>query len=780
MLSAKLEKICLPVIRWGSYLILLLPVVVYSQVLFPYVFSKVIIFRIIVECLLAIWLLLIIYNKSYRPNWRHPLILTATIFLGALFITSIFGVDFYRSFWSNQERMTGIFTLLHLWLWFIILTSVFKKWSDWAKLIGASLACSVLVGLYGFGQNMGLKFLLPLPYLGGRMISTLGNPIFLGTYAMLNIFLGAFLFLKSKQKLIKVLTVMAMVFNVIVMLLAGSRGAVLSFSAAILIFIIFFVLKKLSPKTKTWGTIILILLLLAILSAYVYLQTPAGKPIQNKLPYLSQFLDFKALTSGLDQRTIPWQIAWQGFKERPVLGWGWENYNVVFNKYYQPKFLEWGLAGTWFDRSHNQIMDFLATSGIVGTLAYLLFYGTIFYLLLRKKRDANIRMHTNDANKDNSCYSWSNSYGLVILALMFAAYFLQNLTSFDAPAPLIVFYLGLGLVYFITSTNYKSDTNIQITNEDEKLKIANCKLKINQRFPLPLLIFILGVLLVIVVYRLNLKPFIQSKAASVAFKISPQNFDQGLLWYQGALAIPTFVSPGIRSKLFQTILTKKISDPNFLTGWALAAAEMTKSCQEHPQDARYWLCLGQLYDLNGRDDQNNLTKGQMALEKALALSPQRQQIYFELAQNKILQGSRDGAIQYAQTAVALDQKVGVSYYQRGAIYFKSGKYQEAIDDFNTANNLGYGPYPYDLDDLASPYLYISSAQVQLKKYDEAIATVNNAIYSWPNNVQLIVQRIMIYEAAGNRDKIKTLVDQIRISNPGLADQLQARLDEQKK
>jgi len=779
-MTQKLEKICLFIIKWGSCLILFLPIVVYQQTFYPYIFGKIVFFRILVEIILVFWLLLIIYNKSYRPNWRHPLILTATIFLGALFITSIFGVDFYRSFWSNQERMTGIFTLLHLWLWFIILTSVFKKWSDWAKLIGASLACSVLVGLYGFGQNMGLKFLLPLPYLGGRMISTLGNPIFLGTYAMLNIFLGAFLFLKSKQKLIKVLTVMAMVFNVIVMLLAGSRGAVLSFSAAILIFIIFFVLKKLSPKTKTWGTIILILLLLAILSAYVYLQTPTGKPIQDKLPHLSRFLDFKALTSGLDQRTIPWQIAWQGFKERPISGWGWENYNVVFNKYYQPKFLEWGLAGTWFDRSHNQIMDFLATSGIVGTLAYLLFYGTIFYLLLRKKRDANIRMHTNDANKDNSCYSWSNSYGLVILALMFAAYFLQNLTSFDAPAPLIVFYLGLGLVYFITSTNYKSDTNIQITNEDEKLKIANCKLKINQRFPLPLLIFILGVLLVIVVYRLNLKPFIQSKAASVAFKISPQNFDQGLLWYQGALAIPTFVSPGIRSKLFQTILTKKISDPNFLTGWALAAAEMTKSCQEHPQDARYWLCLGQLYDLNGRDDQNNLTKGQMALEKALALSPQRQQIYFELAQNKILQGSRDGAIQYAQTAVALDQKVGVSYYQRGAIYFKSGKYQEAIDDFNTANNLGYGPYPYDLDDLASPYLYISSAQVQLKKYDEAIATVNNAIYSWPNNVQLIVQRIMIYEAAGNRDKIKTLVDQIRISNPGLADQLQARLDEQKK
>ena len=382
MLSAKLEKICLLIIRWGSYLILLLPVVVCPQVLFPYVFSKVIIFRIIVECLLAIWLLLIIYHKDFRPNWRHPLILTSTIFLAALFITSVFGVDFYRSFWSNQERMTGLFTLLHLWLWFLILTSTLgskrgstqmntrinadekEGWENWRKLIWASLICSFLVGLYGLGQNMGLKFLLPLPYVGGRMISTLGNPIFLSAYAMLNVFLGAFLFIKSGSKLIKILTVMAMIFNVVIILLTATRGVILSFGATILIFIIFVVLKKLSPSapllrqladsagqanapspkghggTRTWGIIILILLLLAILGAYVYLQTPADKPIQNKLPYLFRFLDSKTLTSGLSQRTAPWQIAWQGFKERPVLGWGWENYNVVFNKYYQPKFLE--------------------------------------------------------------------------------------------------------------------------------------------------------------------------------------------------------------------------------------------------------------------------------------------------------------------------------------------------------------------------------------------------------------------------------------------------------
>ena len=33
-------------------------------------------------------------------------------------------------------------------------------------------------------------------------------------------------------------------------------------------------------------------------------------------------------------RIVIWKIAWQGFLERPLLGWGPENYSIVFSKYY--------------------------------------------------------------------------------------------------------------------------------------------------------------------------------------------------------------------------------------------------------------------------------------------------------------------------------------------------------------------------------------------------------------------------------------------------------------
>jgi O-antigen ligase/tetratricopeptide (TPR) repeat protein len=742
MLDSRIKRMLLAIIRWGNYLILLTPVFVYSPVLYPFVFSKIIFFRVIVEIMLVAWVILMLYEKDYHPKLKNPLIYCLGIFLLTLIITTITGVDPDRSFWSNQERMTGVFTMLHFGCWFLILASTMKEGKDWEKMLWVTLGCSVLIGLYGFGQRLGLQFLLPASD-ANRMSSTLGNPIFLSAYAMLNVFLGVILFLRSKSKWAKTLTTIAVVFNTIMMLLTVTRGVILSFLVVIFILIIFIIIKKLSPKTKTWATIIIILLLLAAVGGYIYFQTSAAQPLKNELPYyLTRFLDFKALTGNLDQRTIPWQIAWQGFKDRPIFGWGWENYNVVFNQYYQPKILSWGLEGSWFDHSHNQIMDLLSTTGALGALAYLFFYGNVFYLLIKKMKKED---------------SLANKLPFLIIILMFAAYFLQNLTVFDTPAPLIIFYFSLGLVYLYTNDSSDIDNDKRTTTEKKTV------------WPLAILIIII---LLVFIYQFNFKPLIQSKNAATGFSVASQDLKQGLWWYQRSLAEPTFASPEIRSKLFQTIIaSKSTNDPDFQSALSLASTEMAKSCQEHPHDARYWLLLGQLYDL----DKNNLTPGQAALKNALSLSPQRQQIYFELAQNEFLQKKLGGAVQYAQEAINLAPQIGLSYYQRGLIHFKIKEYQKAIDDLEMADQLGYNHY--DLDSLASPFLYLSSAQAQLGKYDQAIATISDGINRLPNNIQLIIQKIMIYKMTNNWSQIEAFVEQIRATNPGLADQLQSRLNE---
>ena len=63
----------------------------------------------------------------------------------------------------------------------------------------------------------------------------------------------------------------------------------------------------------------------------------------------------------------------KGLKEHPFLGWGQGNFNLVFNKYYDPKMYK---QEPWFDRAHNVIFDRAITTGLIGLLIYLFF---IFY-----------------------------------------------------------------------------------------------------------------------------------------------------------------------------------------------------------------------------------------------------------------------------------------------------------------------------------------------------------------------------------------------------------------
>ena len=243
MISSRVEKIFFNIIKIGILIILFLPLLVYRPVLYPYVVPKILSFQVIVEIIFVFWLFLALYaGKKYRPDWKNPLVIALTIFMGILFLTSLTGIDFAKSFWSTQERMNGVITLLHFYVFFIVLISTFKNKKDWQRLIWASLICSFFVGMYGIGQKFGLEFLLKNSAI--RMSATLGNPDFLGVYALLHVFLSGFLFYLQKRKIGKIFTIFFLIFNLTVLFLTATRGAFVGFGTSIIFGLIYFIFSK--------------------------------------------------------------------------------------------------------------------------------------------------------------------------------------------------------------------------------------------------------------------------------------------------------------------------------------------------------------------------------------------------------------------------------------------------------------------------------------------------------------------------------------------------------
>ncbi|MDO8424396.1 MAG: hypothetical protein Q7S70_00470, partial [bacterium] len=100
-----LEKIYLAIIEIGVYIALFSPFIVNENYFFPYVSPKTIFFRIVVDVLSIIYVLLAISNRRYWPKFRI-LTVTLALFLLVSFITSITGINFGKSFMSAFERMT--------------------------------------------------------------------------------------------------------------------------------------------------------------------------------------------------------------------------------------------------------------------------------------------------------------------------------------------------------------------------------------------------------------------------------------------------------------------------------------------------------------------------------------------------------------------------------------------------------------------------------------------------------------------------------------------------
>ena len=80
---------------FGLFLIPFIPFLVSSSLFFPFITTKAFTFRIIVEVIFALWLLLSLLDSSYRP--KKSLVLYAVF--GLLFIIGL--ADLFQSFFGH-------------------------------------------------------------------------------------------------------------------------------------------------------------------------------------------------------------------------------------------------------------------------------------------------------------------------------------------------------------------------------------------------------------------------------------------------------------------------------------------------------------------------------------------------------------------------------------------------------------------------------------------------------------------------------------------------------
>ena len=659
------EELCLFIITAITYLTLFTPLIMNGNFFFPFVSPKSLYFMGLVQIMFFIWLFLIFYFPQYRPQ-KNPLLVALILFLVVLTLSSAFGENPSYSFWSKPERMTGLLMWFHLFAFFLVVSSVFRKKEDWFKIFAVAVSVGVILGFIALSSTN--------PAMRGG--ATVGNTSFLGTCFVFVIFFALYLIF-GPGKEIKLQNIYrwwgVICFLIIVltfMLVNGARAAKLSFLFSLVILFFLWLIFYKKGVLKLVGAFLLVVFLISTLY-FVFLAFQPDSFVRKEIA--ERFVG-QAYMETIGGRLPVWQESWKGFLEKPLLGWGLENFELSFMKNYNP------CMGTpkcgvdiWYDRAHNIIFDTLVTTGILGMVSYLGIFLAIFYLLWKRYLIFYAPPVSDDSEKyrentfgDNNQKIKSPGGGVEfwtagIFSVVLIGYSIQNLTVFDMISSYLMFFLVLGFV-----------ASVAVPRE-ELIPQKNISVK-----PWFSLIFL--ILFAFSFFYFVIQPLKTSYYTVASLGVPAASSAGRLDLYKKALASSPLGKYQIREFFGQTTLelaqseqvAEQVPVENFKEELDFVIEELEKSITESPLDFRAYLKLGQLYNAYLRLgqlynayavllDPTKMSGAERVLGRAIEVSPTNQQGYWSLAQTRIYQGRPDEALSLAEKAVALEPNLFQSH-----------------------------------------------------------------------------------------------------------------------
>ncbi len=709
------------------YALLLTPLWVFSIFLFPFITSKILYFRILLEAALVLYLILALKHPELRPRWHNPLLRLGWLYVGVILLTSVLGLNFSSSFWGDIERGEGIITILHFVVYFTILPAVFRTQADWYKYLLFALSVTLVTALYGLGQLLNFPFVI---HAGATRISgTIGNASFFAAVMLFGIFLALYLLRFAPSKRQRVYLWAIFFIELLVLFESRTRGAILAAAGAFIIYFLFNIFRAESRKLKLTSAALLVLLSLSAVTIYLNRQAPWVQA--NNTLYRLTTISLSDITT--QSRFDTWQASWRGLKDRFWTGYGYENYNIAFNKYFPARIFKDQGSQIWFDRAHNVVFDIAVTSGIVGLVVYLSIFGAAFWIIFRLYRRAEPDLGFRTP---------------VILGVLLLAYFLQNLFVFDTQATYLMFFLVLGYIASL---------------RDQYLA-PKPALKPKQSYD-PGLIFplILTGLMFFTAYFVNLEPAFANYYTTQGIRVTKlKTYREFLPTFKRALAYGTYMDEEIRQRLAdlsrETELSGQLSSEEQQEMYEFVISELQKSIKESPHDVKNYLYLMSVFNrfpAKLGNAEQVLTLGQ----EALRFSSTRPQIYFELGQAYFAQKDFPAGLEQFRKAIELNPEVKDSHLN----YLLAGLLAKQPDIVVAETKIITQDLGYTLN--YTEYLSMARASLQVGDREAAARNYEQALALNPDSAELHAKLAAVYGELCEVEKARFQVTEtVRLNN----------------
>lgn len=738
-------------LRWtvlaSVFLLTLIPFFIAQSLFFPFITGKNFSFRILVEIMTAGWLALALVYPAYRPR-RSWILAAFALFVVIVALADVQGAYPFKSFWSNYERMDGWVTLAHLFMLVVVAASILNTEKLWKTFWQVELVMSLAIAAYGFLQLFGVLSLTAGFSSLERLDATFGNPIYLAVYMLFNAFIAALLWAQAWEKSapgsrlgISFAYGAVVIVDSFVLLLTGTRGTILGLIGGIFVTAVLVALLGRESHTRLARASLGIIVGIVVLSlGFFFVRDSAWV---QRVGFLNRLATISTTDSTTKARFYNWGMAWKGVKERPLLGWGQENYAVVFDKYYDPRMYG---QEPWFDRVHNIVFDWLVAAGILGLLSYLSIFAAALLALWHRPRNAKASAPAS-ASRGRDGFSVVESS---ILTGVLAGYFFHNLFVFDNITSYMLF--GLVIAYIV----WRRSESVGA------LRLWNTSLPEQS---MPVVAVIAALALWGASAWINGSALAQNRLLIKAISSQQEGIAKNLDYIKQAVALGSVGTQEAREQLVQ-MATRVASAPGVdiqlkQEFYDFSVAQMELQQKASPLDARPALFLGLLHDSFG-----NYAAGAEALKHALSLSPTKQSILYELARNAQVRGDIAGMLQYFKTAYELYTPNVQARILYAATAIATGN--DALADELLAPVIPTG-------EAADPR--IASAYLQTKRYNKIAVIWEAYVRVHPADPQGYFTLAAAYYGMGDRTKAIAALQAASKLSPDVALQAAAFIEQ---
>ncbi len=727
------QKAYLWILKIGILLSFLSFLLVFDSLLFPYITSKQIYFNILIELLFVFWITFIVKYQQWRPKLSY-ICYGILAYFAVILVSCFISVDFNLSFWGDIERMLGFFHLAHFLVFYFIIITVMKEWKDWRLLFIASLVVTFVVSV---------KAIAVSPE------STIGNSAYVASLLVFNIYFSLIMFAKESRKFSPLSQVGAFSWLYLLPLpfflwafyeqnITGANAG-LGVSIIVLLFFLGILNKRKAVKMVTLAVVVVFLLV-------------GGFVALNKKQAISEYFASK---NTFQTRLIAWEGAWKAFGSHPLLGTGYGTFAITFDKYFDADFYNYAMHGaTFFDRAHNNLVDIISTTGVLGGITYLsIFLALLYYLIINyiKGRISYIEFS-------------------LIIALV-AGYFVQNLAVFDC----LVTYISLFVVFgFVRWFHFNSDSG-----EDKKLiaETGNKKLLNKEIYALTGV----GIVMLFIIFQYNIQTFqmlTRTIAGQKAF--AHKNIVKATDEYQQALSYGSPLNRDSRATYVDSMfprarLLHRLSQEQREKILTYTIALVKSNVSLNPKDTVINMKLARAYHLKARFHKKDkevfdkyISLALEASDQAIQSSPERIPSRFLKAQIYLTKGDDDKAIDIIEQALELNKNYYDGYCYLSRLYMEKDRMEKGVTNLEKCADMG------SINKINDSYVIKNAINYYLaeKNISRALVYYEQLAVIDKNNPKVWEKMAKLYATQGENENAKRAARKAIELDNSLKDELQ--------